>query len=120
MAENKQIIRLCDGKYTYVITGSERFALRYNEPWRDLTGDNLVAAMADRILDLEARLEKVITVCNLNEFLIETSTTEEDHKRAYLTGRVAEMTARQVGEQQKTFDDYHGDTSTVITDPVKS
>lgn len=50
-------IELDEGKYTYVFDGGEQYALRYGEPWRDLTGDNLVYWMAARILDLEEQLD---------------------------------------------------------------
>lgn len=53
-------ISLEDGKYTYrrdEETG-EQTALRYGEEWRDLVGDNFVAAMADRILDLQHKLSE--------------------------------------------------------------
>ena len=46
-------IELEGGKYTYIQHQDGRSeALRYNEPWRDLTGDNLVSAMASRIEEL--------------------------------------------------------------------
>lgn len=35
-------ITLCDGKYTVINDKGKLTALRYGEPWRDLTGDNLV------------------------------------------------------------------------------
>ena len=59
-------IDLEDGKYTYVLNDDEsgsQYALRYGEPWRDLTGDKFVYCMAakieeqtERIKDLEAAL----------------------------------------------------------------
>ena len=39
-------ITLENGKYTYVLKDGQQFALRYGELWRDLTGDNFVAALA--------------------------------------------------------------------------
>jgi hypothetical protein len=43
------------GKYTLVWDdpGGRQRALRYGEEWRELTGDNLVAAMRNRIEELE-------------------------------------------------------------------
>lgn len=49
-------IVLMDGKYTYRNEDGKQEVLRYGEPWRDLCGDKFVAAMADRILELEAQL----------------------------------------------------------------
>ena len=47
-------ITLEDGKYLYERTDDHnQYILRYNEPWRDLSGDNFVAAMANRIVELE-------------------------------------------------------------------
>jgi hypothetical protein len=40
-------VTVADGKYTVVIPENGGLhALRYNEPWRDLTGDNLVYYLA--------------------------------------------------------------------------
>jgi hypothetical protein len=38
-----------NGKYTVVNDNGILTALRYNEPWRSLAGDNLVAAMLDEV-----------------------------------------------------------------------
>lgn len=38
----KQEISVNDGKYTVVLDGGKLSALRYNEHWQDLTGDNLI------------------------------------------------------------------------------
>lgn len=47
-------ITLDDGKYVVLHNnGSDFRALRHGEPWRDLTGDGLVLAMAQRIQELE-------------------------------------------------------------------
>lgn len=44
----KRALVLLDGKYTIVDHGDGRVeALRYDEPWRDLTGDHLIAALLD-------------------------------------------------------------------------
>lgn len=43
-------VTLDNGKYTLIRHEDGRMeALRYGEKWRDLTGDNLVAALAERI-----------------------------------------------------------------------
>lgn len=45
-------ITLDEGKYEIGMDDENHFtALRYGEPWRDLTGDNLMLAMFDRIQD---------------------------------------------------------------------
>jgi hypothetical protein len=52
-------IELYDGKYTIIYNqGSNgqnhKFeALRYGEPWRDLTGDGLILALVQKIIDLQ-------------------------------------------------------------------
>lgn len=46
-------ISLDGGKYTYLNTMGKQSALRYNEPWRDLTGDKFVYAMACKIETLQ-------------------------------------------------------------------
>lgn len=47
-------LSLFDGKYTLIRGADYRMrALRYGEPWRDLTGDHLVAVMLERIEDHE-------------------------------------------------------------------
>jgi len=56
-----KILKLYEDKY--VIYKSEygehyRFeAFRYGEPWRDLTGDNLIGALIDKIEELESKLK---------------------------------------------------------------
>lgn len=39
-------ISVADGKYTVVIDGGKLSALRHGEPWRDLSGDNLIYWLA--------------------------------------------------------------------------
>lgn len=49
-----QVTNLCDGKYKLVREKSGKmYALRYDNPWRELTGDNLILALAQRIDDHE-------------------------------------------------------------------
>lgn len=48
-----------DGKYTVIVDPLNFRALRYGEEWRDLCGDGLVFAMAQEILELQARLTAV-------------------------------------------------------------
>ena len=50
-----------DGKYTIIrnVNTYETETLRHHEPWdRDLTGDNLIHAMLNRIDDLEEMLNE--------------------------------------------------------------
>jgi len=52
-----QKIELQDGKYTHILdedNGGQK-ALRHGKRWRDLTGDGLVLALAQRIYELERR-----------------------------------------------------------------
>lgn len=51
-----------DGKYTVVFDGGKLSALRYGEPWRDLSGDKLVYALMCRIQSLEAAALSPATV----------------------------------------------------------
>jgi hypothetical protein len=49
-------INLMDGKYTIVYdrdTGTIKEVLRYGEPWRDVTGDNLIHALVNLIDNCE-------------------------------------------------------------------
>jgi len=51
-------IEIEDGKYAVVHdNGADLRALRYGEPWRDLTGDGLVLAMAQEIEALRPAAE---------------------------------------------------------------
>lgn len=57
---NTEIIELDNGKYTLYKTDlGTMTAHRYGEPWRELTGDNLVYILFDRIKDLEDELNKI-------------------------------------------------------------
>jgi len=49
-------ISLEDGKYTYVFCEGNQTVLRYDEPWRDLTGDKFIGAMANEISTLRTQL----------------------------------------------------------------
>jgi hypothetical protein len=52
-------IILCDGKYTLRRHADARMeALRYGEPWRELSGDNLVYWLANEIDVLRNALSK--------------------------------------------------------------
>ena len=64
-------IELEDGKYTFVLRNGQAAALRYNEAWRDLTGDKFVFAMADEITKLRKDLaEREAEILKLREALI--------------------------------------------------
>jgi hypothetical protein len=41
-----------NGKYTYIQDEQGSRALRYGEPWRDLTGDKFVGALAWEVQEL--------------------------------------------------------------------
>lgn len=45
-------IDLYDGKYTVIFDDGKLSALRYGEPWRDITGDNLIYWMFVEIEEL--------------------------------------------------------------------
>jgi hypothetical protein len=53
--QNRAEITLGDGKYKVVLQSDPHkfVALRYDQPWQDLTGNNLILAMFQRILDLQ-------------------------------------------------------------------
>lgn len=54
-------IDLEDGKYTYIAHDDGRQeALRYKESWLNLTGNNLVAAMGNKIVDLGEQVETLL------------------------------------------------------------
>ena len=59
MTEHAEIT-VGDGKYTVFVDPRHFHALRYNKPWRDLTGDNLVYFLCIRILELEERLAEAL------------------------------------------------------------
>jgi len=56
----KESVILDSGKYEVVLDQTDGkfnfLALRYGEEWRDLTGDNLVLTMFNKIQDLEDKL----------------------------------------------------------------
>jgi hypothetical protein len=52
-------ITVGDGKYTVTHDNGAGFrALRYGEPWRDLTGDGLVLALVQEIEELREKVKK--------------------------------------------------------------
>lgn len=51
-------VTVADGKYTISHDNGTAFkALRYGEPWRDLTGDGLLLALVQHIEKLEGQIE---------------------------------------------------------------
>ena len=53
-------LNICEGKYTVIIdmqTGQAE-CLRYGEKWRDLTGDKMVLALFDTIVDLQGQCDE--------------------------------------------------------------
>lgn len=54
-----------DGKYTIQFDNKtgKLSALRYNEPWRDLSGDGMVLSMLQDITDLKEQRQKLIDIC---------------------------------------------------------
>ena len=57
-------IKLCDGKYKYIRDKDGQRALRYEEQWRDLTGDGFILAMAQEIERLTEIIENNLTGLN--------------------------------------------------------
>ena len=52
-------VKMPDGKYTIVQDATGRTkVLRYNDEWRDVTGDNVILAAAYRIEELETELRE--------------------------------------------------------------
>lgn len=54
-----EILNLADDKYQLVRTGGTVRCLRYGEPWRDLTGDKMVGAMFDEIIQLREERDEL-------------------------------------------------------------
>ena len=54
-------IDLVDGKYTVIIDMNNGVfkALRYGEEWRSLTGDKMVLAMFDKIVELQEEVSRL-------------------------------------------------------------
>jgi len=55
-------IRVADGKYTICLPteqGETLRALRYGEEWRDLTGDNMVMALASELSEARKEIERL-------------------------------------------------------------
>ncbi len=51
-----KILILEGGKYEVIFDKGKLTALRWGEPWRDLTGDNLVLSMVQEIARLKTDL----------------------------------------------------------------
>lgn len=47
------------GKYTYLETDGAQLVLRYGEPWRDVTGDHFIGAMAEEVERLSANIAEL-------------------------------------------------------------
>ena len=55
------IIELEDGKYEVIFEElvDKFYATRYGQPWQDLTGNKLVYAMLERIVELERLVDNI-------------------------------------------------------------
>lgn len=49
-------IDIYDSKYTLVYENNKFHALRYGKEWRDLTGDGMVLALCNEILELKEEI----------------------------------------------------------------
>jgi len=60
---NIRSISLENGKYIIVLTEKTCtfHALRYGQPWRDLTGDNLILSLFHKVEELKEELQKLST-----------------------------------------------------------
>lgn len=88
--EEKQIISLSEGKYTLVLEYSVKpqkfyfYALRYDERWRELVGDNMVFAMFQEIVSLRRRLQGYIQKELQTDFIVEgRQIVEQEYHVAY-------------------------------------
>lgn len=53
-------VSICDGKYTIIQDASGRTKLlRYGEPWRWVTGDNVILGAAYEIEKLQVRIKQL-------------------------------------------------------------
>ena len=53
-------VSICDDKYTIIQDASGRTnVLRYGEPWRDVTGDNVILGAAYEIDKLQSRIKRL-------------------------------------------------------------
>ena len=60
MSEHRLEVSVLDGKYTIILPQDGGLhALRYGEKWRDLCGDGMVLALAQRIEELEETLLEI-------------------------------------------------------------
>jgi len=50
-------LKLDGGKYTLIRDRNRQYALRYGEPWRDLTGDNLIYSLIVEIERLNNQIK---------------------------------------------------------------
>lgn len=61
---DQEVVSVNDGKYSVVMgTNGSLKALRYGEPWRDLTGDNLVYWLAVELREARLRIEELMDDC---------------------------------------------------------
>lgn len=77
-------LNLEDGKYKVLVEDSGRVrALRYDQPWRELSGDKFIYCLVDRILDLEAQREKTNLVLAARAAFVDWLAAELIRARAY-------------------------------------
>lgn len=81
-----------DGKYRIDRSNTGHlYASRYGEPWRDLTGDNLVAVLLDRIDDHERVVGELRTALAIRSLPVREYTEEIDSLRTALAASRAEV-----------------------------
>jgi hypothetical protein len=90
-------IELEDGKYTALYDNGILIALRYGEPWRDMTGDKFTAALVDRIDQLETKIEADraamrLALDALLDIPLDKRNPEQNSAITALRGRLGEKT----------------------------
>jgi len=104
-------ITLEDGKYTLILDGGNMQALRHGEPWRDLTGDKLVGALAS------ALLEQLESVEEARKMLAEVVESWTSLKAALLSTRAKDRAMIQL--VLDTLLDTSAYVDDVLADPVQ-
>lgn len=121
-------ISLDNGKYKIIHSNAEFKALRYDEPWRDLTGDNLilflvfeVESLRQQLVVAEEKAKHWEDTChsqweNYEQQLAEAvkMLSEQDYEYNRKTNAIIERHTKQLAECQAWEHKYRGDIASYI------
>lgn len=109
-------VSLCDGKYIFCqYTDGSAEVFRYGEPWRKLSGDKFVCALADRVHELQAQIPVWLPISTFPEELKDGTPVLLYHVK---DSRLPVSASSQEARKISPYEEYSGETIKLEDGPV--